>query len=104
MHNLPDCVTEYRIHQASCSVRNTKEQKESSLKLVLSELWKAHIDVSDDELKVIAACCFGATDIFWSKHKAELDKWISKVATSIESGADPNLYPLLSHVIRYGLR
>ena len=104
MHNLQDCVTEYRIHQTNCSAKNTKEQKENSLKLILSELWKAHVDVSDDELKVVAACCFGATDTFWSKHKIELDNWISKVATSIESGTDHNLYPLLSYIIRHGLR
>ena len=101
---MQDCVTEYRIHQTSCSAKNTKEQKENSLKLILSELWKAHVDVSDDELKVIAACCFGATDTFWSKHKFELDNWISKVAASIESGTDHNLYPLFSYIIRHGLR
>ena len=49
---MQDCVTEYRIHQTSCSAKNTKEQKENSLKLILSELWKAHVDVSDNELKL----------------------------------------------------
>ena len=49
---MQDCVTEYRIHQTSSSAKNTKEQKENSLKLILSELWKAHVDVSDDELKL----------------------------------------------------
>ena len=104
MHNLPDCVTEYRIHKESCSTKNSKEQKENSLKLVLDELWKEHIDVSDDELKIVAACCFGATNTFWSKHKPELDSWINKVATSLESNVDHNIYPLLSYVIRHGLR
>ena len=49
---IQDCVTENRIHQTSCSAKNTKEQKENSLKLILSELWKALVDVSDDELKL----------------------------------------------------
>lgn len=104
MHNLPDCVTEYRMHKESCSTRNSKAQKENSLKLVLDELWNAHVDVSDDELKIVAACCFGATNTFWSKHKYELDKWISKIASSIESNIDHNIYSLLSYVIKHGLR
>ena len=49
---MQDCVTENRIHQTNCSAKNTKEQKENSLKLILSELWKALVDVSDDELKL----------------------------------------------------
>ncbi len=103
MHNLPDCVTEYRIHKDSCSTRNSKEQKENSLKLVLNELWKTHIDVNDDELKVVAACCFGATEAFWSKHNQELDNWISKVAAQTGSSTSPDTITLLSFVIRHGL-
>ncbi len=49
---MQDCVTENRIHQTNCSAKNTKEQKENSLKLILSELWKAHVDVSYNELKL----------------------------------------------------
>ena len=41
---MQDCVTEYHIHQTNCSAKNTKEQKENSLKLILSELWKALVD------------------------------------------------------------
>lgn len=103
MHNLPDCITEYRIHKASCSTRNTKEQKENSLKLVLHELQKAHVDVNDNELKIVAACFFGATETFWSRHKSELDNWINKVTISLESNADSSIKALLSYVIRHGL-
>ncbi len=49
---MQDCVTENRIHQTNCSAKNTKEQKENSLKLILSELWKALVDVSYNELKL----------------------------------------------------
>ena len=49
---MQDCVTENRIHQTNCSAKNTKEQKENSLKLILPELWKAHVDVSYNELKL----------------------------------------------------
>lgn len=49
---MQDCVTENRIHQTNCSAKNTKEQKENSLKLIRSELWKALVDVSDNKLKL----------------------------------------------------
>ena len=49
---MQDCVTENRIHQTNCSAKNTKEQKENSLKPILSELWKALVDVSYNELKL----------------------------------------------------
>ena len=49
---IQDCVTEYHVHQTNCSAKNTKEQKENSLKLILSELWKALVDVSYNELKL----------------------------------------------------
>ncbi len=103
MHNLPDCVTEYRIHRTSCSASNTKEQKENSLKIVLNELRNENIDINKNELKIVAACCFGATETFWIKHKSELNNWINKVMISIKSDTNSDLKILLSYVIRHGL-
>lgn len=103
MHNIQDCVTEYRIHDDSVSSKNQKTQKENSLQLVLDELSRIHISINDLELKIIAGCILGATRTFWSKNQKELDNLIKKILQYSNSTQDSSYLALLSYSIRHQL-
>lgn len=88
--NLPDCLTYYRVHDASISMNNLKLQQQSALQLLSDQLDELGVEHSAGELATHAAICFGhGKKIFTAPGKIEEAKrWIAKVLQAHQPGRD----------------
>ncbi|MGP2571268.1 glycosyltransferase [Ornithobacterium rhinotracheale] len=80
-YNLPEALTDYRIHGENLSIQKSKEQKENTIALVASHLEKIIPDISVENIKIHNALLLGyGKKYFNSEDKIQkLDNWIEKI-------------------------
>lgn len=80
-YNLPEALTDYRIHGENLSIQKSKEQKENTIALVASHLEKIIPDISVENIKIHNALLLGYGKKYFNTEEKiqKLDNWIEKI-------------------------
>ena len=90
--NLSEYLTHYRVHSGNISSKNNKEQEENAFSLILDELEKLGIELSEEEIKIHSAIFSQKGKLYFNSEekKEQLKKWIDKILNLLEIN-DENL-------------
>lgn len=80
-YNLPEALTDYRIHGENLSIQKSKVQKENTITLVADRLEKSIPDISIENIKIHNALLLGYSKKYFNSEEkiSKLDNWIKKI-------------------------
>lgn len=101
-YNLPEALTEYRIHGDNISIQKSKQQKENTIALIVDNLEKQYPNISIEEIKIHNALLLGFAKLYFNSEEkiSKLSDWIKKIVLAKFPKMDKNKIEKYQHLIK----